>query len=234
MSGDLLQTRDEGSPSGPSAVYEVLRSRIVSGLDPPGTRLVEGVLAKTFGTSRSPIREALSQLAYEGLVERHDRAMRVRVLKAEDVLEIYEVRIALERAAARAAAERRTDLDLARLGGTLDQMLALSDDDTDSRPKLSHAFHFALWRATHNTTLEETLENVHLRVMGLSSTTLHYPSRWAVFTDECGRLLEAIRCRDVTLAGEIAEEQMTNARDFRLKLYSANPGQLPARLPAGR
>lgn len=221
-------------PDSGRSVYDQLRSQIVDGVLSPGTHLVEGPLAKAFGVSRTPIREALSQLTYEGLLERHDRAMRVRVLKAEDVLEIYEVRIALERAAARAAAERRTELDLGRLGHTLDGMLALGEDGTDRRPKLAHAFHFALWRAGHNAMLVETLESVHLRVMGLSSTTLHYPQRWKVFTEECTALLEAIRSRDVARAGEVAEQQMVNARDFRVKLYSSEPGRLPDRHPPGR
>jgi DNA-binding GntR family transcriptional regulator len=220
--------------TGAATVYAALRDQIVSGVLAPGTHLVEGTLAKSFGTSRSPVREALGQLAYEGLLERHDRAMRVRVLRPEDVLDLYEVRIALERAAARAAADRRTELDLGVLGATLDSMLGLAEAQTDARPKLAHGFHFALWRASHNTTLVETLENVHLRVMGLSSTTLHYPERWAVFTEECVRLLQAVRVRDPALAGDIAEEQMINARDYRIKLYSSNPGQMPSRLPAGR
>lgn len=99
----------------PHTIYRQLRAQIVDGTLVPGTPLVEGALATAFGVSRSPIRDALSQLHYEGLLERHGRAMRVRVLMAEDILEIYEVRIALERAAARAAAERRTELDLGRL-----------------------------------------------------------------------------------------------------------------------
>jgi len=233
MADDSVYPTAAGSGGGPGAVYDELRAQILNGRLAPGTHLVEGALAKTFGVSRSPIREALSQLAYDGLLERHDRAMRVRILKAEDVLELYEVRIALERAAARAAAERRTDLDLGRLSGVLDAMLEVGEE-TEPRPKLAHAFHFALWRASHNDTLVETLEGVHLRVMGLSSTTLHYPKRWEVFTDECVRLLDAIRARDVARAGDVAEEQMTNARDFRVKLYSANPGEMPARHPVGR
>lgn len=221
-------------PDGGRSVYDRLRAQIVDGVLSPGTHLVEGPLARTFGVSRTPIREALSQLAHEGLLERHDRAMRVRVLRAEDVLEIYEVRIALERAAARAAAERRTELDLGRLGHIVEEMLALGDDETDRRPKLAHAFHFAIWHAGHNAMLVETLESVHLRVMGLSSTTLHYPQRWKVFTDECVVLLDAIRSRDVERASEVAEQQMTNARDFRVQLYSSEPGRLPDRHPPGR
>lgn len=229
-----MSEQPSASGTGSRSVYDELRSRIITGALSPGTPLVEGALSKEFGVSRSPVREALGQLAYEGLLERHERALRVRVLRAEDVLELYEVRIALERAAARAAAERRTDLDLGRMKRTVDTMRELDDDRTGERPRLAHALHFGIWQASHNATLVETLENVHVRVMGLSSTTLHYPQRWQVFLDESVALLEAIRQRDVARAGDVAEMQMTNARDFRVELYSANPDELPARLPAGR
>lgn len=224
----------EPAVAGGRPVYDELRARILRGELEPGTPLVEGVLAKEFGVSRSPVREALGQLAYEGLLERHERALRVRVLRAEDVLELYEVRIALERAAARAAAERRTELDLGRLRGTVAAMDALAAAEVGQRAKLAHALHFGIWRATHNATLVETLENLHLRVMGLSSTTLHYPQRWTVFREESTALLAAIRDRDVERAGQAAETQMTSARDFRVELYSARPDDLPDRLPAGR
>lgn len=202
-------------------IYDELRRRIIDGEVVPGTRLIEGTVAKSFGVSRTPVREALNQLAYEGLVERHDRAMRVRVLRPEDVLELYEVRIALERAAARAAAERRTDLDVGALAHIVEQMQSLSQDHVDSRPRLAHRFHFTIWRATHNPAMVEALENVHLRVMSLSSTTLHYPQRWEVFLGECVALSSAIRDHDVEEAGRVAELQMINARDFRLHLYSS-------------
>jgi len=132
-----------------------------------------------------------------------------------------------QRAAARAGAERRTDLDLARLRRTLEEMQALDANDTEHRPKLAHAFHFALWQASHNATLISTLEGVHLRVMVLSSTTLHYPQRWELFSDECAELFDAIRERAVDRAGEIAAQQMIIARDFRIKIYSSDPNHLP-------
>ena len=92
-----------------SSIYRDLKVKIIGGTIVPGTALVEGSLATEYQVSRSPIREALSRLTFEGLVERHDRALRVRMLRAEEVLELYEVRLALEAAAARAAAQRRTD-----------------------------------------------------------------------------------------------------------------------------
>jgi DNA-binding GntR family transcriptional regulator len=170
--------------------------------------------------SRTPIREALSRLGYEGLVERHARTIRVRVLRPEDVLEIYEVRIALEAAAARAAAARRTDLDLARLEREVTSMNELSPEMVDKRPGLAYAFHFKIWDASHNRTLIEALESVHLRVRSLASTTLHYEQRWETFVAESVEILDAIRSQDAQRAGQVAEKQMINARDFRVKLYS--------------
>lgn len=205
-----------------TSIYDDLHGKIVEGALTPGTLLVEGPLALEYGVSRSPVREALSRLTYEGLVERHERALRVRVLKPEEVLEVYEVRIALEAAAARAAAQRRTDLDLARLNRTLEAMRALGDDDTDERPRLAHALHFIIWGASHNGTLVKTLEGVHRIVLGLASTTLHYPERWETFLAECEEIAEAIRNQDVDRAGVLAAQQMTSARDFRIRLYSAN------------
>lgn len=222
------ETGDDGS------IYEIIRNAIIAGELAPGTPLVEGALAKQHGVSRSPIREAMVRLRHEGLLERRGRAMTVRVLRAEDVLELYEVRIALEVTAARAAAERRTELDLGRLREISEAMDGLGEEEIERRPVLAHAFHFVIWQATHNAILAETLDQIHLRVMGLSSTTLHYPERWAVFTEECRGIVEAIARRDAVRAGELAEQQMVNARDYRVKLYSAMPGGLPDRYRAGR
>ncbi len=228
--GERIGTSDRDSVP----VYEEIRNAIISGDLAPGTPLVEAGLAKQFGISRSPIREALVRLSYEGLLERQGRAMTVRVLRAEDVLELYEVRIPLERAAARAAAERRTDLDLGRLAAITEEIDALDLDQIDQRSRLAHAFHFVIWQATHNAILAETLEHIHVRVMGLSSTTLHSAERWRVFLEECHTIFAAIRDRDVELAGDTAERQMVNAREARVKIYSANPGKLPDRYPVGR
>jgi DNA-binding GntR family transcriptional regulator len=208
-------------------VYDELHRRIIDGEMGPGTRLVEADLAKFFGVSRTPVREALNRLAHEGLLERHDRAMRVRILGAEDVMQLFEVRIALERAAGRGAAERRTDLDLRALHQATEAMLQLPDEQIAARSKLAHGFHFALWAATHNPVLIETLRTVHLRVIGLARTTLYDPTRWEALRGECVNLVDAVEDRDVEAAGRISELQMINSRDFRLDLYTENGGRAP-------
>lgn len=200
-------------------VYEKLRDQIALGRLAPGTQVTELGLAGEFEVSRTPIREAMSRLMYDGLLERDGRAMRVRVFNEEEVLEIYEVRIALERVAAHAAALRRTEYDLARLKATLQSILQLPVDATGKRSQLAHQFHFALWTAAHNPTLSETLTRLHAKVVGLASTTLTYPGRWEVMQTECSEIVASIAVRDADRAAELNATHMTRSRDVRVEIY---------------
>jgi DNA-binding GntR family transcriptional regulator len=96
-------------------VYEHLRDDIVARRLDAGASLVETELADRYGTSRTPVREALRRLEQDGLLERGRRGLQVRAPSAAEILEIYEVRIDLEALAAALAAERHTPLDLVRL-----------------------------------------------------------------------------------------------------------------------
>ncbi len=89
---------------------------ILSGVLGPGARLRQEELAEVFGTSRIPVREALRALEYEGLVssEPH-RGFTVTALDADDVEEVYALRILLESEAVRLALPLLTDEDLEEL-----------------------------------------------------------------------------------------------------------------------
>jgi DNA-binding GntR family transcriptional regulator len=199
-----------------------LRERIAAGEIAPGVQLTEVGLASEFGISRTPVREAMNRLQYDGLLERDSRGMRVRALESEEVLDIYEVRIALESAAARAAAQRRSDFDLAKLRSEIDSMESLDPSDEGGRSPLAFSFHFAVWNASHNPTLIEALQRLHVKVVGLASTTLVYPGRWEAVVRECGELVDAIEARDVEAASKIGAAHMTAARDMRLQIYSTS------------
>lgn len=93
-----------------------LRERILAGGLAPGTKLVEADLAEEFGTSRGPVREAMRELAREGLVaELSRRGTFVSTLSGHDLSEVYEVREALELGACRATIERASDAELTGL-----------------------------------------------------------------------------------------------------------------------
>ena len=91
-------------------VYEVLRERIASGEIERGSRLHQEDLAKEFGVSRTPVREALRRLAAEGLVDLFaNRGARVATATDEQLRSSYETRLVVEPGAARMAAERGLD-----------------------------------------------------------------------------------------------------------------------------
>lgn len=202
----------------PTNVYTRIRDDIVAGALPPGEPLVEITMAGRYGTSRTPVREALRRLEQDGLVERADRGMRVRARSPEEVLEIYDVRIGLEATAGRWAALRRTELDLVRLRGAHQRMVELDPVDPTRMAEANRRFHEALWAAGHNGTLIDLLRHLSAHLTRYPATTLTRPGRWAAVLDEHARLIDAVAGRDAERAGEVAGEHMAAAREIRLRM----------------
>lgn len=182
--------------------------------------LTETKLAEKLHVSRTPVREALKLLEQDRIVERSGRGVRVKELGPEEILEIYEVRVALEAAAARGAALHRTDLDLARLEAIHDEMVKLADSDVEGLVSLNYRFHEAIWRASHNATLEGVVTRLISTLRRYPQTTLSFPGRWETVLGEHQELVEAIRTPDPERAAAIAAEHMTRARDVRLRMYA--------------
>lgn len=220
---DSAESAEPGGQKGvpmAAGVYEQLRQRIVSGDIPPGERLTEIALAEEFGISRTPVREALRRLEQDGLVERAARGMRVRERSPNEILEIYEVRILLETAAARAAATRRTPLDVARLEQLHDNMVKTEPGDAQTMEAINRRFHEMLWATSHNSTLIDVLTRLNSYLLRYRGTTLTHGDRWKTALEEHAALLEAIREGDADRAAQIAEEHMTAARNVRLLMYA--------------
>jgi len=199
--------------------YDRIKQAILDGTFEPGFALVETAVAEFCGVSRTPVREALSRLEQEGLVKKTERGMTVRERTPEEILDIYEVRIALEGTAARLAAERHTRMDAIRL----EHILTLADED-DKDLGQSHAegnreFHRGVWRASHNESLIDLLERLNLHLLRYPITTLTAPGRWQESLREHRELVVAILAGDPKRAQEIAEHHFTRARDIRLALW---------------
>ena len=116
------------------SIVAVVRRAIILGELSPGLHLEEPALAEKFGVSRIPIREALTRLAHEGLVRLEPRRGAFVVgVTADDIHDIYELRLLIEAHAIRRAAERSDPADIARLQARADQMT-----DALKRNKLDH------------------------------------------------------------------------------------------------
>ena len=200
--------------------HELLQRDIMRGELAPGQPLVELALAERYNVSRTPVREALRRLLADGLVEQHARGYRVFKHEPEDILAIYEVRIALEQAAARSAALHHTAFDLAKIRRAHEVMRDLPDHGTADLSAATHDYHQAIWAASHNAILISVLESLQRRILAFSSSTLDYPGRIQSAREEHAQILGAIEARDSQLSGQLAAEHMTRSRDIRVELYS--------------
>ena len=93
-------------------VYRTLRDQLTSGRAAPNERVIESEVTKQLGVSRTPVREALTRLAGEGFLVATHYGYRVPDVSVDDILNLSEIRLLLEPAAARQAAERATKAKL--------------------------------------------------------------------------------------------------------------------------
>ena len=199
--------------------YQRLKEAIRAGDLVPGQQLVESVLAEWCEVSRTPIREALSKLQHDGLVERNDRGLVVRERSPEEVLDIYETRIALEGTAARMAAERRNSHDLILLRRAVARLDGVTTEDVDGMVRANRAFHTAVWRASHNSSLIDLLERLDLHLVRYPAGTLESPGRWERSGAQHRSIVDAIEARDSDGAEKSAITHFTEARDIQLGLF---------------
>lgn len=204
-------------PAAKRTPYDKIRDAIVSGELAGGTPLTESSLAAWCGVSRTPIREALLRLEQDGLIARTERGPVVRSRSPEEILDIYEVRIALEATAARSAALRRTDHDIRAMRQAL-AMVVSDPKDPAELVKVNTAFHRRVWRAAHNEAVVDLLQRVELHLARYPETTLSYPGRWERACQQHAELVDAIEARDAEAAAAIAHQHFTEARDIRLQL----------------
>jgi DNA-binding GntR family transcriptional regulator len=200
------------------SLYHQLLEEVLEGDLRPGEILVETALGKRFGVSRTPIREALRMLEQDGVLERVNRGMRVRQTSSEEVLEIYGVRTILEAAAARDAATRRTDYDIATLDRIFGNMAEAKSATPHEMAAINRSFHRAIWQAADNRTLADLLERLAVHLRRYPATTYLRAGRWEEALEEHRQILDAIRDKNPDAAGEMAERHMRAARDVRIDM----------------
>ncbi|WP_253913137.1 GntR family transcriptional regulator [Pseudoruegeria sp. HB172150] len=165
-----MSSSDEESGGKSHAMRAViaLRQRILSGEFVGGTRLFEVPLAEQLNISRTPIREAMSRLVNEGLLDRgKSGGFTVRKFGFEDVIDAIDLRGLLEGAAARQAAERGITPEqaerLRELVAELDDCFGATPDDVDFElySDLNGQFHALLMELPGNDILRREMERVN-------------------------------------------------------------------------
>jgi DNA-binding GntR family transcriptional regulator len=176
-------------------IKEALLERILNGAYPPGERIVETRVAREFGVSQGPVREALRELETLRLVVSEPFVgVRVRAFSPEELGEIYPVRSGLEEVAARTA-PLRLDGDVSAFEGELEAMRRAADAG-DVHEFMPHdvQFHRLLVEASGNRTLNELWTSLHVEARTMITFIrygdLHYIAESHV------PILEGLRARD--------------------------------------
>lgn len=201
-------------------IRETLREAILDSQLTPGTRLREEELARYFGVSRTPVREALQVLRTEGIVEFvPNQGARVVTLTTDDILALYLVREVLEGLAARLASTRMRADQRQQLIEILREMEdATALNDPDEIAGLNLKFHAQLRQAASNPYLNRFLEQVEHAVRRFGQTTFSYPGRIETSMEEHRQISEAVLAGDPARAEELAIEHMRTARKLRLQM----------------
>jgi DNA-binding GntR family transcriptional regulator len=217
-----LDSRPLERSAAADGVYEALREAIVAKRLLPGDRLAEEQLAKQFGVSRTPVREALLRLEAEQFAARvARRGLVVRPIPEREVLEVYAVRAALDGLAASLAAEQATPPDRARLRWINEQIReAAGRSDFARMAELNIELHEALCDAAHNGMLLLFMRQIHdwVRRFGEADTTFSRPGRAAEANAEHDDIIGAIEAGDADRAGRLAREHMNRAREARIAM----------------
>jgi len=205
-----------------------IREAIAQGRISPAARLLEASLAREMGTSRAPVREALSQLEREGLVIKEpNRGARVVELTEETVREVASLRGLLEGFGASLAAERLTASQFVALEAVVKDMeRAVQTADYAQLVELDYQFHDFICRASGHRTLYETWSAISGKVrLYLSTTNLMYRNLKLVARGH-GEIVAALRSRDAMRASRVMQEHLGEMlNDFVAK--GKRPGRRP-------
>jgi DNA-binding GntR family transcriptional regulator len=209
-------------------VYQRLLYAICDGELAPGARLTQEDLAATLGVSRQPVLQALRLLKKEGFVsDAERRGLRVTLLEAQAITQVYEVRAVLDGLAARRAAQARAQLDPMII---LEGRRAAAGQCIGSMIDADMQFHHLIYAASGNPLIAETANHhwPHIRrAMGAVLQTVGL--RRSVW-DEHEVILQAINCGDADLAERLAGEHCARASDHIATQLTGHARALPEHL----
>lgn len=180
-----------------SSIYQLLRDALISGRFQPDDRLRIRELAEQLGTSVTPVRDAILQLAREQALEmRSPRDIRVPQLSPAQYLEIRSIRLALEGLAAETAAHRASAAQLDALEANIRANLAAIDNgDLGQALQLNQAFHYALAELAGMPLLCGMLDSLWMRTGPLIARAYgSFNRRMAI--DHHWQVLHALRAGD--------------------------------------
>lgn len=178
-------------------VHTILQQRILDGVLRPGERIDLDAIASELAVSRTPVRTALRQLESEGLVTIYPhRAVMVSELSADDLEQIYAVRVYLETLAARMAVPNLTDRDVAEIRRIHQEIIqGIEEANLATFAEKDRAFHLALYQGAGNKFLSRLIDDLRkasLRFLTVYASVERLPNAVA----EHEEIIAAVQAHD--------------------------------------
>lgn len=225
----LPPLRDASPRTAQELAVETLRHAILGGVLEPGTRLVLAELATRLGVSATPIREAIRDLAAEGLVDFDSyKSATVHVPTIEETRENYELMLVLEPIAIRRSIERITDEELDRAEALQKGMLD-THEDVGAWVELNREFHQALIEPAASPRLTRIIASVrNIGSLLVAIAIRHLPAELDRSNEDHAQILAAFRKRDEEEAVRLSEGHLrltqTIVEDHQRALESGEAG----------
>ncbi|MES2190673.1 MAG: GntR family transcriptional regulator [Pseudomonadota bacterium] len=217
------------SPATRGARADVISKKIaddiVLGRFQPGARLDEVMLAGLFNVSRTPVREALKQLAIQGLVVcRPNRGAIVAEMTPDQLGRMFEAIGELEASCARYAAVRMEESDRERLSELHAQSrAAMRDGDFELYDKLNQDLHYVIIQSCGNPTLIEMTFSLRHRVSPYRSSQFRNVERMSASFGEHAVIIEALLNRDAATAQREMRAHLLSARSAAARMTANKP-----------
>jgi DNA-binding GntR family transcriptional regulator len=214
--------RGRDRPNRATEVIQALEQDILNGVLRPGDRLDERALGERFGLSRTPVREALRQLAASGLATSEPRrGTVVAELTLSELVEMFEVMVEIEALCARFAARRATRATVAALEALQAEAQPFVEaGDWNGYYPANVRFHEALYAATRNGYLERQALALSRRLSPFRRLQLRRPQRLATSNREHAAIIEAVRAADPDRAAAVMRDHVTVQGEGLVDLFT--------------
>jgi len=206
---------------------ELLRVAIYDGELAPGDRLTEREICERYGVSRTIAREVIRELEGERLIESNRRhGFIVARMSAEEIHDLYEVRILLEAEASALCAARMTAERAAAIDATMGAIeRAAATGDRQAQRDSNGRLYEQIFAIAGNVVLGQIVSSLHGRVSYLRSRSMSQPGRPAESLAEMRALCEALKAGDGAEAARLSTEHVRAARSAALAALGAEKDQ---------
>jgi len=196
-------------------IYMTLREMIINFEIYPGSRVTETDLADHFNVSRTPIREALQRLEHENfLIIRPKQGCFIRELDIGELVEHYQVRIALEMAVVERACAVMPTSELELLAAQWDPSEIPSELSAVAMDQLDESFHLALARGSRNMTMVRYLKEISSRISVIRRINFDNRERITRTYREHFEIVQSLLQRDVSKAQALIKRHIIRSEEF--------------------